>query len=389
MLTWFYKKFIKKYVKAIEDFDHAIKLKSDYADAYFCRGVAKGSLGRDEEVIEDCDHAIKLNPNHTEAYNNRGVAKGLLGEHEKAIEDFDHAIKLNPDYADAYYYRGKAKSKLGRDEEAIEDFDQAIKLNPDHLTAYYYRGKAKFEINQQRVTDEIIQDFDKARELFNISEKPKNPLFKYIPIVEYQLNSLLNEELYFCDYQELNDPLECFFLEKETWFKECLKEKGITPRILSLTGKSDSKLMYSHYTNNQKGICVEYEVDFEALSNNNFAWGDVRYNDHQDKVESLKDLYMLKNKDWKYEQEFRIVRFDNKEFLKIKIKSITFGYKCGEQSRQIICTLLQDKALKYYEMKAKGNTNDLERIEISEKEVQTYIIKGEIEFFLVLKKLYE
>ena len=38
-------------------------------------------------------------------------------------------------------------------------------------------------------------------------------------------------------------------------------------------------------------------------------------------------------------------------------------------------------------MKAKGNTNDLERSEeISEKEVQKYIIKSEIKFFLLMKK---
>ena len=66
----------------------------------------------------------------------------------------------------------------------------------------------------------------------------------------------------------------------------------------------------------------------------------MKYKDDQTEIESLKDLYMLKNKDWEYEQEFRIVRFDNDKLLKIKIKSITFGYKCDKQSRQIICTIL-------------------------------------------------
>ena len=71
-------------------------------------------LGQHFAAIADYDIAIRLNPDDADAYYNRGVAKGKLGQHFAAIADYDIAIRLNPDYADAYNNRGYAKSLLER-----------------------------------------------------------------------------------------------------------------------------------------------------------------------------------------------------------------------------------------------------------------------------------
>jgi tetratricopeptide (TPR) repeat protein len=76
-------------------------------------------------AIKDYDKAIKLNPDDAEAYNNRGAAYADLNQYEQAIEDYDKAIKLNPDDAEAYGNRGIAYSKIGRYEESARDLKKA------------------------------------------------------------------------------------------------------------------------------------------------------------------------------------------------------------------------------------------------------------------------
>ena len=69
----------------------AIRLKPDYALAYYNRGLAKYDLGDNQEAIKDYDKAIQINQNWGElglwaAYNNRGVAKYDLGDKPEAIK---------------------------------------------------------------------------------------------------------------------------------------------------------------------------------------------------------------------------------------------------------------------------------------------------------------
>ena len=50
----------RSYEKAITDFDMAIQIKPDFADAYYARGVAKGNLGQPEKAEADIAKAKEL-----------------------------------------------------------------------------------------------------------------------------------------------------------------------------------------------------------------------------------------------------------------------------------------------------------------------------------------
>ena len=125
---------------------------------YFKFGVTHIQKQQYEEAIKDYDEAITINPQLAEAYYNRGYAKGMLERYEEAIKDFDKAITINPQYAKAYYNRGYAKDALERYEEAIKDFDKAITINPQLAEAYYNRGLAKRAIGDE---DGAREDFAK------------------------------------------------------------------------------------------------------------------------------------------------------------------------------------------------------------------------------------
>ena len=112
----------------ISDYDLAILLKPDFAEAYSNRGAAKHELERHEDAIADYDEAIRLKPDFAAAYSNKGEAKAALGKHRDAIADYDEAIRLNPFFAVAYRNRGGAKGKLGFKDEARKDFETALGL---------------------------------------------------------------------------------------------------------------------------------------------------------------------------------------------------------------------------------------------------------------------
>ena len=147
------------YKNAITDYDMAIRLNPDHADAYSNRGNVKNKLGQYNAAIADYDTAIRLNPDHADAYSNRGNVKNKLGQYNAAIADYDTAIRLNPDHADTYKNRGRAKHKLKQYYAAIADYTAAIQLKPDRAEVYNNRGNAKHDLGQY---DVAITDYDTA-----------------------------------------------------------------------------------------------------------------------------------------------------------------------------------------------------------------------------------
>ena len=116
---------------AIADFNQAIILKPDYANAYYNRGAAKAMLRRYNDAIADYDAAIILKPDYADAYSNRGGLKAALGKHNDAIADHNEAIHLRSDNGNAYSNRGYTKAAMGLKDEARKDFKTALDLARD------------------------------------------------------------------------------------------------------------------------------------------------------------------------------------------------------------------------------------------------------------------
>jgi tetratricopeptide (TPR) repeat protein len=152
---------------AIAEFDEAIRLNPNYAEAYFNRGSASSDLGKHQESIEDYNQAIKLKPDYSRAYNGRGVAYSDLEKYQEAIADFDKAIEINKNWEDigswiTYRHRGLAYRSLGDKQKAFDNFDQAIKISPEYYLAYVGRGIAYSDLGDQK---NAIKDFDMAIKL--------------------------------------------------------------------------------------------------------------------------------------------------------------------------------------------------------------------------------
>ena len=116
----------EQYAEAIADFNETIRLKPNFADAYYNRGIAKYKLGQHESALIDFDETIRLKPNFADAYHNRGVARVSLGFYDSGIADFDKVVQINQVMDTPY-------------KSALADYDQAIRLELDFVEAYRNR----------------------------------------------------------------------------------------------------------------------------------------------------------------------------------------------------------------------------------------------------------
>ena len=103
-------------------------------------GAELAEQARLEDAIPEFDEAIRLSPQDAEAYYNRGLSYGNLGQHQRAIQDYDEAIRIDPRLAPAYLNRGTTYADLGQLQRAIEDYGEAIRLDSQLALAYLSRG---------------------------------------------------------------------------------------------------------------------------------------------------------------------------------------------------------------------------------------------------------
>ena len=88
---------------AIQQFDKALELKSDFSLAYFNKGMAYNTLkGEDnaKKAIELLDLAIKYQDDYYDAYFNKGCILMNLGNYGEAIQTFNKCKELKGDEND-------------------------------------------------------------------------------------------------------------------------------------------------------------------------------------------------------------------------------------------------------------------------------------------------
>jgi tetratricopeptide (TPR) repeat protein len=122
-------------------YTEAIRLKPDYADAFYNRGIARHDKGDLDGALQDYNEAIRLNPKGAFAFNNRGNARRDKGDLDRALQDYNEAIRLKPDYAEAFNNRGVARRDKGELDGALRDFTEAIRLKADYADAFKQPGR--------------------------------------------------------------------------------------------------------------------------------------------------------------------------------------------------------------------------------------------------------
>jgi tetratricopeptide (TPR) repeat protein len=165
--AWYYNRGIlyynqQKYDLALSDYNKAIEINPNYAEAYYNRGILYKNLQKYDLALSDWNKAIDINPNYAVAYNNRGLVYYNQQKYELALADYNKTIDINPNYAEAYNNRGNLYSDLQKYELALADYNKAIEINPNFAEAYYNRGNLYSDLQKYELA---LSDYSKAIEI--------------------------------------------------------------------------------------------------------------------------------------------------------------------------------------------------------------------------------
>ena len=189
------------------------------------------------------------------------------------------------------------------------------------------------------------------------SKKTKNKLilYKYMSTksewFERNLDTYLDGKLRFSNRKDLNDPLENTSIAERT--ASMSKDNNYDPlekyKICSMTSSPNNFAMWTHYADEHRGVCIEYEIDMDILSQQNIKLEKVIYTSrlpiirdfvypydfekNELKWSDVRKFLFYKLKNWKYEEEWRLIKESTiPEFFKIgKTTRILCGYKTKEE----------------------------------------------------------
>ena len=143
-------------------------------------------------------------------------------------------------------------------------------------------------------------------------------IYKYQTININLLKSLQKKMIWYSRMDRLNDPYELFFIDNTG--TDIYIDFRKTLCVSCFSKNRDEILMWSHYANNHKGICLEWDIDFEKMKGSLF---EIDYNKDitiLQKVDLLDSGHLSINiktngkfllskfKTWAYEEELRIFR---------------------------------------------------------------------------------
>lgn len=144
--------------------------------------------------------------------------------------------------------------------------------------------------------------------------------------------------------------------------------------VLCLSRKFDSPLMWSHYANQHKGLCIEYDMrsvkdehvqeviyggSREILTSEINEWLDNPENDTRIKQVCL----LTKSGEWRYESEWRIFGPIGLGNSLPPIKSVIFGFKCPDVTIYTVMRAMMsdNRKLKFWKMANEGVGFELKR----------------------------
>lgn len=242
-----------------------------------------------------------------------------------------------------------------------------------------------------------LNEYDKNIDLIIEKAKkivPSMTLYKYRSgtynkdETNYDLMNLRADKIRFTNIKNFNDPFECkiisrdlldtlddklkrfeeFFMyskkNKSDYIDSAHKELIHNSRykffknllICSFSEYKDNILMWSHYSNEHKGFCIEY--DLESLIKTRAFILPVIYSNEVPDIDDYKinsrrgySIVYTKALDWEYEKEWRFIingNSDGENFNIIKPKAIYLGCNIEDKLEKDLLKICKEKNIKCY-----------------------------------------
>jgi TolB-like protein/class 3 adenylate cyclase len=125
-------------LQGVREFERALELDRNLANAHGQIGAAKILLGRPEETEAHVQAALRLSPGDTLVYlwcMFAGWAKLFLGKEEEAVTWLRRSIETNPNFPMSHFFLAAALAHLGRLPEAQSEVQAGLAMNPTFTIA--------------------------------------------------------------------------------------------------------------------------------------------------------------------------------------------------------------------------------------------------------------
>jgi len=145
---------LKNYQKAIENLSLAIRNAGSGVQTVEMslnnRGYCYLSTEKYDQALVDFNHAIRLKIDWANPYRHRANTLWKQGKLEEAMESFDNAVRCKPNYKDAWLDRAKLCAELKLYDDAIDDLNVVMSLDPadtdvEDLFVKYSQSREEFD----------------------------------------------------------------------------------------------------------------------------------------------------------------------------------------------------------------------------------------------------
>ena len=121
--------------EAIIEYQKSLGINADSAETHFNLGYAFFQKGRVDEAIDEYQKGLAINPGVAEVHYRLGNALLQKRQLDGAVAEYQYALQIDPTSAKACNNLGIALSQMGRMDEGIAQFERAVQLKPDYTDA--------------------------------------------------------------------------------------------------------------------------------------------------------------------------------------------------------------------------------------------------------------
>ena len=169
---------------------------------YFCRAKAFTKENKMESAIDDYTKAIKINTEYSQAYNDRGCVYVKQQRYDLAIADFGKAIEYSAWPYEAYENRANVYMRLKDYPNAIQDYTETIEIDQDASRSFLNRAAAHYNLGRPELAIKDVETLIKKD-------------FGWIPQAKKMLKEMKNNNktLSWLEPKNLELALECIDIE--------------------------------------------------------------------------------------------------------------------------------------------------------------------------------
>ena len=407
---------LEKYKEALENFNKAIEINKGYKRAYNSRGILYNILADNEITISE---KLKY---YINAINDFNSAKGENAKINKKITELKLIMNKN-DYSEKeiktlknskidiekidynIIFEELSKNKNLAKELSyyigkilINELKEVLKKNQNDLNIFnnlkkmkcFYSAEILGEISNlidkypayrenliRTIQTDFLENLERNYSLFNKKEKNLDIdfVFMYKKINKRTLEAIIKKGIHKSKAEYFNDVFDPFYKKFYPKISELLSDI----RFSCFSKKCNNLLLWAHYGDNHRGICLKYKLPKEMKKNiflDEIIYSAVKlkkvkitkeddnsYHEIitlEEKGLTIYDAFFRKHKDWQYEEEIRMVYINENEeelYTNIQLEAIYFGIECPNSDINTIKRLCEGIGLniKFYKMEATEN----------------------------------